>query len=61
MKKIIYLTFAIIFTATVTSCGSATAIEKSKNDVAGYTLKNKKELMQQKVLNKKDKTIIALP
>ena len=61
MKKIIYLTFAIIFTATLASCGSATTIEKSKNDVAGYTLKNKKELMQQKVLNKKNKTVIVLP
>ena len=61
MKKIIYLLFTIFFTAALSSCGSATAIEKSKNDVAGYTLKNKKELMQQKVLNKKNKTVIVLP
>jgi hypothetical protein len=36
-------------------------IQKSENEVAGYTLKNKKELMQQKVLNKKARTVIALP
>ena len=61
MKNIIYLGIALIFTASVSSCGSVATIQKSENDVAGYTLKNKKELMEQKVLNKKNKTIIALP
>jgi molybdate-binding protein len=61
MKNIIYLGIALFLTASVSSCGSVAAIQKSENDVAGYTLKNKKELMQQKVLNKKNKTIIALP
>lgn len=61
MKNIIYLGFALILTISVSSCGSVASIQKSENDVAGYTLKNKKELMQQKVLNKKVKTIIALP
>ena len=61
MKNIIYLGIALILTVSVSSCGSVTAIQKSENDVAGYTLKNKKELMMQKVLNKKAKTVIALP
>ncbi|MFT4669427.1 MAG: molybdate-binding protein [Ulvibacter sp.] len=61
MKNIIYLGIALILTVSVSSCGSVSAIQKSENEVAGYTLKNKKELMQQKVLNKKVKTIIALP
>ena len=61
MKNIIYLGIALILTASVSSCGSVASIQKSENDVAGYTLKNKKELMQQKVLNKKNKIIIALP
>jgi hypothetical protein len=46
----------------LTSCGSSVAIQKdSKASLAGYTLKNKKELMEQKILNKKSKTIIAIP
>jgi hypothetical protein len=61
MKNIIYLGIALILTASICSCGSTSTIQKGENEVAGYTLKNKKELMQQKVLNKKVKTIIALP
>tara|TARA_R110002072_G_scaffold12987_2_gene55203 strand:+ start:75957 stop:76154 length:198 start_codon:yes stop_codon:yes gene_type:complete len=45
----------------ITSCGSAIDIKKSENDVARYTLKNKSELMQQKILNTKSKTVVATP
>jgi hypothetical protein len=61
MKNVIYLGIALILAVSVSSCGSVTSIQKSENNVAGYTLKNKKELMEQKVLNKKVKTVIALP
>ncbi len=61
MKKTVYLVIVIILTVSVSSCGSIANIQKKDNDVAGYTLKNKKELMQQKVLNKKNRTLIALP
>lgn len=61
MKKIFFLAIAFLFTITISSCGSSMVIQKSENEVAGYTLKNKKELMQQKVLNKKERTVIALP
>jgi len=45
----------------MSSCGAAGSIEKNENEVAGYTLKNKKELMQQKILNTQNKTLIACP
>lgn len=61
MKKIIFIALAIVFTATASSCGSTAVIKKDSNEVAGYTLKNKKELMEQKVLNKKVKTVVAMP
>ena len=61
MKKIIFLMIAVIFTATVSSCGSTVSLKQNDKEVAGYTLKNKKELMQQKVLNQKTKTVIATP
>ena len=61
MKKILFLALTIVFTATISSCGSTSGIQKSDNEVVGYTLKNKKELMEQKVLNKNIKTVIALP
>ena len=44
------------------SCGSSAAKQNdSKTSFAAYTLKNKKELMEQKILNNKSKTIIAIP
>ena len=61
MKKILFLAITLVFTASISSCGSTAAIQKNDNEVAGYTLKNKKELMEQKVLNKKIRTVIALP
>lgn len=61
MKKLVYIASIIIFTASFTSCGTASHPIKSDTEVAGYTLKNKKELMQQKILNNKSKTIVATP
>tara|TARA_R110000787_G_scaffold285949_1_gene402827 strand:+ start:15533 stop:15721 length:189 start_codon:yes stop_codon:yes gene_type:complete len=62
MKKFIYIVTVLFFAISLTSCGSSVAIQKdSKASLAGYTLKNKKELMEQKILNKKSKTIIAIP
>ncbi len=48
---------AVVFT----SCATAVSTQKSENELAGYTLKNKKELMEQKVLCKNQKTVIAQP
>jgi len=61
MKRIFFLIITIVFTASLTSCGSTAVINKNNDEIAGYTLKNKKELMEQKVLNKKVKTVIATP
>ena len=62
MKKFIYIITVLCFTVSLTSCGSSVAIQTdSENQVLSYTLKNKKELMEQKILNKKNKTIVAIP
>jgi len=61
MKKIIYISIIAIFTASLTSCGSVSNVTNTNKEIAGYTLKNKKEQMQQKILNKKSKTAIATP
>jgi len=61
MKKVVFTILVTVFALSISSCGSVSAIQKSDTEVAGYTLKNKKELMQQKVLNKKLKTVIAMP
>ncbi len=62
MKKIAYIAFTIIFAVSLASCGAGVSAKKaSQNEVAGYTLKNKKEIMEQKILHKKSKTIIATP
>jgi uncharacterized protein YycO len=61
MKRIIYILAAVILCATTYSCGTPVQTIKKENKVAGYTLKNKKELLQQKILQKKKKTVIAQP
>ena len=62
MKKLVYVVAILIFAVSFTSCGTATsAIKKENTEVAGYTLKNKKEQFQQKIASKKVKTVIATP
>ena len=60
MKRILYLAFIINFTFLMSSCGTTASIEKNEQ-VAGYTLKNKKELLKHKILYNKRKTVIATP
>lgn len=47
--------------ATMTSCTTSASVLENSDKVAGYTLKNKKELMKQKIANEKRKTVIATP
>ena len=62
MKKFVYLTIVAFFTISITSCGSTVSAQKeSQYQVAGYTLKNKKEIMEHKILHKKTKTIVTIP
>ncbi|MCW5521087.1 hypothetical protein J1N09_14660 [Aureitalea sp. L0-47] len=61
MKRFIYILAILISSATLFSCGTSVHTIKKENEVAGYTLKNKKELMQQKILQKKKKTVVAQP
>lgn len=61
MKKIIFIVAALVFTASFTSCGTVGSIQNHDTEVAGYTLKDKKEVVEQKILNKKSKTVIATP
>ncbi len=58
---IVALIIAVVLLAGLTSCGSAIQTQNTENDVMAYTLKNKTELMQQKILNKKVKTVVATP
>jgi hypothetical protein len=51
---------AVLLGSGLTSCASAN-IKKDTEEVAGYTLKNKAELMQQKILNTKKKTVLVTP
>ena len=61
MKKIIFIVAALVFTMSFTSCGTVSSIQNQDTEVAGYTLKNKMEVVEQKILNKKSKTVIAIP
>jgi hypothetical protein len=65
MKTIKYIIVTIIlvlvFSAALTSCAVPMTIQNDSEKVAGYTLKNKKELMQQKIANKKCKIVVATP
>ena len=61
MKKILIPLVVVVFAVTISSCSTTAALQKGDSELAGFTLKNKKELMRQKVLNNKVKTVIALP
>ena len=62
MKRIVYIVFIVCMSGMIISCGTHLSSQKSNDTVlAGYTLKNKKEQMQQKILRKKSKIIIASP
>ena len=52
-------TLFIVVALAFASC--ATTQKTGESELAGYTLKNKKELMHQKVLHTKEKTVIAAP
>ena len=58
---IVTLILIIVLGAMLTSCSSVKTVQENSKELAGYTLKNKKEQMQQKILNKKNKTVIATP
>jgi len=61
MRTLKYACFAVVLFCFL-SCGTIKKTTKENTPlVAGYTLKNKKELMQQKVLHKKTNTVIAKP
>ena len=61
MKKTIFIIAALIFTVSFTSCSSTSTIQNNDAEIAGYTLKNKKEIMAQKIVNKKSKVVLATP
>ena len=61
MKKVVFVIAALILTVSFTSCGTVNNIQNQETEVAGYTLKDKKEVFEQKILNKKSKTVIVAP
>ncbi|GER60981.1 hypothetical protein ULMA_30890 [Patiriisocius marinus] len=61
MKKAILILAAVVLTSTFTSCGTTNSIKNSDTELAGYTLKSKTELMEQKILNTSTKKVIVTP
>ena len=58
---IVTLILILVLVAAFTSCAAPISIQDNEEKIAAYTLKNKKELMQQKIANKKCKIVIATP
>lgn len=62
MKRIANFVLIVCLSGMILSCGTHLSVKKSNDtELSGYTLKNKKELMQQKILRKESKSIIATP
>jgi hypothetical protein len=61
MKRLVYSIAALFLVISISSCGTTATIKKENTEVAGYTLKGKKELFQQKIASKKIKTVVATP
>lgn len=45
----------------LSSCASSKKGAVKEQDLAGYTLKNKVEQMQQKIAHKKSETVLSIP
>jgi len=58
---IVTLILLIVVLAALSSCATPMKVQDNSEEIAGYTLKNKKELMQQKIANIKCKTVMATP
>jgi len=61
IKNIIATIFVVVFSASFTSCATSSSIQKESEKAVVYTVKSKKELMQQKIADRKCRTVIALP
>lgn len=61
MKQLFTIVFLLAFTVSFTSCATIKTENKKENQVAGYNLKSKKEQMQHKILNNKNKILVACP
>lgn len=62
IKRISKLVLIVCLLGMILSCSTHLSVKKSNDtELSGYTLKNKKELMQQKILRKESKSIIATP
>jgi len=58
---IVTLILVLVLMAAFTSCAAPLSIQENEEQLVAYTLKNKKELMQQKIANKKCKIVVATP
>ena len=61
MKIIKSILLGALIVSFVSCASTQSKALKKEQQVAGYTLKNKKELLQQKVLHKTQKTLVAKP
>jgi len=61
LKYLIVTIFVVVFSASFTSCATSNSIQNESEKAVGYTVKNKKELMKQKIADRKCRTVIALP
>jgi len=65
MAKFVYLIVTLFLAVSLTSCGAGCSAKSAKKEtskeIAGYTLKNKKEIMEQHILHKKSKIIVVKP
>ncbi|MCH9659623.1 MAG: hypothetical protein K0U54_01790 [Bacteroidetes bacterium] len=60
-KTIVIATILAISASSLTSCATSASIQDNEQQVASYTLKNKKELMKQKIASKRAKVVLATP
>jgi high-affinity K+ transport system ATPase subunit B len=61
MKQVFFIVCFLGFTVLFSSCATTQTVNKKETEVAGYNLKSKKEQMQNKILQNKNKTLLATP
>lgn len=61
MKKLVLIVAVVVFSSVVTSCGTTLKTNHNHKEIAGYTLKSKSQLLEQKILNTTTKKVIVNP
>jgi len=60
MKKLLIIVLLLVFTSLFSSCATSHKSIEKDTELAGYNLKSKKEQMENKILQNRNKVLLAV-